>query len=199
MVLVPGEDDEDNNFIEDPFLGFISGYVLNDLDVPMPGITISLYADSDLDGNEDGAVLSTEVADGTGYYVFQWYRAWILCLGLKTQVMPYSSISDRDTSINVLDLDGDDTADGPDNDIPVTLMPGEGDLDNIFVNGRPGTICGSVKDDTGLPISNVVLNLYADDNGDGIADGGILATTMSDGDSGNYCFSDIEPERLCGS
>ena len=52
---------------------------------------------------------------------------------------------------------------------------------------------GSVKDDTGLPISNVVIKLYVDTNNDGIEDGAAIDSTLSDGDSGNYCFSDVVP------
>jgi hypothetical protein len=44
------------------------------------------------------------------------------------------------------------------------MMPGEVDADNNFTDGRPGSICGNVSDDTGLPISNVEIRLYIDVN-----------------------------------
>mgnify|MGYP003379533791 CR=1 FL=1 len=71
----------------------------------------------------------------------------------------YSDISDYDHTTTSPDTDGDDTAQGPDNNIPVFLMPAEADADNIFVNGRPGTICGNVSDDTG-PVSYTHLRAH---------------------------------------
>ena len=112
---------------------------------------------------------------------------------VETQIPFYSNISDRDTSISVNDPDGDDIADGPDNDIPVRLLPGEIDADNIFVNGRPGSICGQVRTDDGNPIANVLIYLHLDTNGDGNADGAPIDSVLTDGDSGDYCFLDIEP------
>ena len=45
----------------------------------------------------------------------------------------------------------------------------------------------------GVTLSNVSIELYADDNGDGIADGPLVASTLTDGDTGNYCFEDVTP------
>lgn len=100
----------------------------------------------------------------------------------------YSDISDYDHTTTSPDTDGDDTAQGPDNNIPVFLMPAEADADNIFVNGRPGTICGNVSDDTGLYISSVQIRLFLDVNNNDAWDAGdsLIATTYSDGDTGDY-------------
>ena len=195
VYLAPGEADMDNNFVEDPMVGSISGYVYDDEDTPINGVTIELYYDFDIDGNKDGASISFTNTNAAGYYQFTGVEPGHYVV-FEIQQIPYSSISDRDTSVNALDLDGDDSADGPDNDIPVTITPGESDLDNNFRNGRPGTICGTVEDDTGAPLSNVVIELYYDDNGDGVEDaGGFVASTLTDGDSGNYCFEEVEPRQ----
>ena len=69
------------------------------------------------------------------------------------------------------------------------------DADNDFIDGRPGMICGNVSDDTGLYISNVIIQLYLDVNNNGVQDAGdlLVATTISDGDSGDYIFEDVTP------
>ena len=74
-------------------------------------------------------------------------------------------------------------------------MPAEADADNIFVNGRPGTICGNVSDDTGLYISSVQIRLFLDVNNNDAWDIGdiLIATTYSDGDTGDYVFEDVTP------
>ncbi|MDX1408970.1 MAG: carboxypeptidase-like regulatory domain-containing protein, partial [Saprospiraceae bacterium] len=193
VTLAPGENDEDNNFIEDPNVGTISGYVFDDALTPLSGVDIWLYADTDSNGVADGGILATATTNVTGYFQFTGVEPQYYVL-IEDQPFLHSNVSDIDTSITATDLDGDDTVDGPDNDIPVLLLPGEDDEDNIFIDGRPGSICGTVQDDQGNPISNVTIELYYDDNGDGIADaGGYVDTRQTDGDSGNFCFEDVEP------
>ena len=192
VILMPGETDHDNNFIEDPYTGSITGASIDDIGTGINGVTIELYEDVDEDGEPDATLVAWTTTSGDGSYTFTGVEPGSYVL-VEFHPIPYSSVSDRDTSVNASDPDGDDSADGPDNNIPVVITPGEADADNLFVNGRPGTICGSVKDDTGAPISNVVIDLYADTNGDGIADGPVLYSRFSDGDSGGYCFEDITP------
>jgi hypothetical protein len=87
------------------------------------------------------------------------------------------------------------TAEGVDNNIPVILTPGESDDDNNFVDGRPGSICGNVSEDTGSPISSVELQLYIDVNNNDsldVADVYVISV-YTDGDTGNYCFEDVTP------
>ena len=141
VVLEPGEEDEDNNFIEDPLQGSISGSVYNDLGLAMFNVTVTLYNDTDGDGNEDGAPISTRLTNISGQYQFTSIEPGDYVI-VETQPLYHNNISDIDTSIHALDLDGDDSVDGPDNDIPVVLTAGEADADNNFENGRPGTICG---------------------------------------------------------
>jgi hypothetical protein len=67
---------------------------------------------------------------------------------LKQQPTNYSSISDYDHTTTPPDTDGNDSAQGPDDNIPVHMVPAELDADNDFVDGRPGSICGNVSDET---------------------------------------------------
>jgi len=107
----------------------------------------------------------------------------------------HNSISDYDHTTTTPDTDGDDSAQGPDNNIPVRLLPGEADNDNNFIDGRPGIICGIVLDDIGQPISNVEMILYLDVNNNDSLDAADtpVATVFTDGDSGIYCFEDVTP------
>ena len=132
----------------------------------------------------------------SGEYIFTGVEPGFYVI-IETTPMFYSNISDYDHSITSEDMDGDDSADGPDLDIPVLLLPAEEDADNDFVNGRPGTICGYVRDDTGLPLAGVELNLYLDvNNNDSLDVADIeVATTYTDGDSGAYCFEDLPPDE----
>ncbi|MDX1478306.1 MAG: SpaA isopeptide-forming pilin-related protein, partial [Saprospiraceae bacterium] len=190
VTLAPGETDADNDFVEDPHLGNITGFVYDDIEAKLSGVTIELYADVNADGIKDSLV-ATRVTDGFGNFDFTGYEPGVYIL---EQIQPflYGDILDRDTTITLADPDGDDGAEGPNNQIPVVLSAGETDADNAFQEGRPGSICGTVYDDQLNPISNVVLYLYADTTGDGNPDGAPLDSTVSDGDSGNYCFSDLE-------
>ena len=148
-TLTPIESDVDNNFIEDPIVGAISGKVTNDANAPIPGVEIRLYNDTNGDGNPDGAAISTTYTNSSGDYIFTGVEPANYVV-IEITPLYYSSISDYDHSILTPDLDGDDSAQGPDNNIPVQLMPGESDEDNDFKDGRPGMICGTVSDDTGL-------------------------------------------------
>ena len=107
----------------------------------------------------------------------------------------HSNISDYDHTTTPPDTDGNDVAQGPDDNIPVILAPGESDEDNDFVDGRPGMICGWVKDDFNQPLSGVEIRLYLDvNNNDSLDVADVLtATTFTDGDTGDYCFEGITP------
>ncbi|MDX1406748.1 MAG: SpaA isopeptide-forming pilin-related protein, partial [Saprospiraceae bacterium] len=190
VTLSPGESDDDNDFVEDAHLGNISGYVYDDIGGKINNATIELYADVNGDGIKDSLVASV-TTNVLGEFLFAGYEPGIYILD-QIQPFLYTSIIDIDTTVTLADPDGDDFAEGPDNNIPVVLSPGETDADNVFQEGRPGSICGTVYDDQLNPISNVVIYLYADTTGDGNPDGSPLDSTQSDGDSGNFCFSDLE-------
>src|SRR5690606_33963053 len=161
---------------------------------PIAGVQVQLYFDHNQDGNPDGGVVATATTDASGAYAFVELQPGNY-LVTQTQPANYFDVSDYDHSIGPDDLDGDDSALGPNNKIQVILLAGEIDADNNFIeNAWPGTICGFVRDDIGNPISNVTLQLFTDPNGDGnhIPDGVLVATATTDGETGLYCFEDIE-------
>jgi protocatechuate 3,4-dioxygenase beta subunit len=193
-TLVPGELDMDNDFIENPFLGSISGHVSDDAGTSLSNVTIQLYYDTNMDGLPDGASIATTLTDASGNYIFGGATPGYYVV-VETNPFYYGNISDYDHTTAPPDTDGDDSAQGPDDNIPVTLLPAEADADNNFIDGRPGTICGSVHDDTGLPISGVQIRLYLDVNNNDSLDAAdiLVLTTLTDGDTGNYCFEDVTP------
>ena len=191
VVLTPGEGDFDNNFIEDPNPGAISGNVRESAGPVLAGWTINLHLDTNADGAADGPPIGTTVTDAAGNYAFAnvEYGNYVV---VQTQPWNYFSESDFDQSTGAADPDGDDSVQGPDENIPVYVAPGESDEDNDFVEVPfPSLICGSVRDELGNPLANVVLTLFADTNGDGAPDGPALDTTVTDGETGDYCFEDI--------
>src|SRR5690606_20972784 len=157
------EGDLNNDFIEDPIVGEITGSVLDDIGNPIAGVTITLYNDLDMDGIADGNALYFVLSEPDGSFVFSGVEPGFYVI-VETQPWPYGRVSDYDHSSGASDIDGDDSADGPDNDIPVRIMPGETDSDNIFINSRAGTICGYVITDTNQPMGGVQLILYEDVN-----------------------------------
>jgi protocatechuate 3,4-dioxygenase beta subunit len=194
VTLEPNELDGDNNFVEDPFTGVISGFVLNDLNSGMPGVTVSLFMDTNGDGDADGSAIATTTTNGSGAYSFTNLEPDTYVV-VESSPLYYLDMNDYDHSTSTSDPDGDDQADGPDNDVPVVLAPGETDADNNFVNGRPGMICGNVSDNIGQPISSVEIKLYLDVNDNDSLDMAdvLVASLFSDGDTGDYCFEDLIP------
>jgi hypothetical protein len=193
-TVAPGEFDMNNDFIEDPYLGNISGYVNDDIGTSLVGITVQLYYDTNNDGFQDGPVLGSTTTNSTGFYLFTGLEPGHYVV---VEINPplYSDVSDYDNTTTPPDIDGDDTAQGPDGNIPVNLVPGESDADNDFVDGRPGSICGNVSDDTGLSISSVEIQLYIDVNNNDSLDAAdiYVISVYSDGVTGDYCFEDVTP------
>src|SRR5690606_18118420 len=193
VTLLASEADMDNNFIEDPHQGHITGQVREDIGAAIAGVTIALWNDGNGDGQPDaGGFVGSQVTDASGNYAFMNAEPGRYVL---KQIQPngFADYTDYDRSINPNDLDGDDSALGPNNLIPVILEPGETDADNDFEESAlPGLICGTVKDDVGNPIANIVLQLFTDPNGDGNpGDGSMIASTTTDGETGSYCFEDV--------
>ena len=57
-------------------------------------------------------------------------------------------MTDYDHSTAAPDTDGNDSVDGPDDEIPVTVVPAELDNDNDFVEDAfTGSISGHIEDD----------------------------------------------------
>jgi protocatechuate 3,4-dioxygenase beta subunit len=182
VTVDAGEDDTDNNFVEEQ-LGTISGSVTLDTDnddegdAPQDGVTVTLL-------DENGEEVATTTTDEEGNFTFEGVEPGDYTV-VTEDPADSQSVSDNDTTPEDA-TDGDDVVD---NTIPVTVEPGEDDMNNDFVDEELGTISGSVTvdnaDDPNTPLEDVVITLL-DENGEEVA------TTTTDED-GNYEFTGVEP------
>ena len=144
---------------------------------------IRLYIDANNnDVYDSGEVLfGTVYTDGdSGNYCFEDVPAGEYVV-FEVQPANYNSVSDYDHSTMAPDTDGYAGLNDPDDMIPVTLLPAEGDINNNFIEDPfLGSISGNVTDDGGTDLQNIVINLYHDTNDDGTPDGPIYATTLTD-------------------
>jgi len=113
--------------------GTICGAVHDDLGQAMGGVQIQLIADVNSNLVQDGGdtlVTTTTTNAVSGSYCFTNLRP---CQYIVVEMQPgsYGNASDYDATP---DPDGDDSADGPDNQIPVALSQVENDGDNNFVD-----------------------------------------------------------------
>jgi hypothetical protein len=138
--------------------GTICGAVHDDLGQAMAGVQVQLFAD--MNANQvvdagDTLVTTTTTSGPSGSYCFTNIRP---CNYVVVEIQPatYGSLSDYDTSP---DPDGDDSSDGPDNQIPVTLSQGENDINNDFVDIICPTIIPTLPYDTICSGQSVVLQI----------------------------------------
>ncbi len=137
--------------------GSISGTVKDDNGTTLPGATIQLL-------DENGDVIRTVTTGTDGFYEFT--------------DLPPGEYKIREINPPGYPNDVGVTERG------VTLLPGESDDGNDFVDSRKGIITGSVEDSTGVPLTQVTVQLLSGDN--------VVATTLTDND-GEYEFTDVEP------
>ena len=113
--------------------GAICGSVKDEFALPIPNVVVQLYTDGNANGiidPGDNLLTSTLSDPATGNYCFMDLPPCSYII-LQDQPSGYTNISDYDVTP---DVDGNDILDGPDNDIPVVLSPGELDNDNNFVD-----------------------------------------------------------------
>jgi len=113
--------------------GSICGIVNNDSGQPMPGVEIKLWVDVNSNGSLDAgdtlkATTFSHLVTGTYCFLLVDPCDYIL---EEIQPLHHGDLADYDFSP---DPDGDDSLEGPDNEIPVTLSPCEADSNNHFVN-----------------------------------------------------------------
>ena len=139
VSLAPGEIDMVNYFIEGALPGNISGSVFNDFDgdqFPDNGeglynVSVGLYADDDMDGIPDSTdPLLIEFTASNGAYFFSEIPVGNYVL-IEAQPAEYYSIIDVDPS-----NDGDmvPNTDTHNDTLPVTLINGETDAQNYFID-----------------------------------------------------------------
>ena len=173
VTIKPGEADVGNNFV-DTDNGSISGSVTSDDDEPLVGVVLQLL-------NPDGSIVATTTTDSTGKYIFPDVEPGEYTVK-ETNPSGYPvNISDYDA-----DPDGDDADKDTkvDNSIDVSLKPGENDDSNDFVDSDKGSIGGSVTDEAGEPLKDVILTLTKPD--------GTTVTTVTDS-NGEYTFVGLPP------
>ncbi|HZV70832.1 MAG TPA: hypothetical protein VFG10_14855, partial [Saprospiraceae bacterium] len=112
--------------------GTICGSVYNISGEPLPNVEIRLEADINNNkvfdsGDTLVAIVYSDLI--TGQYCFTNIRTCNFIL-VKSSPGPSDALYDYDFTP---DPDGDDSSDGPDNQIPVSVSPGENDADNNFV------------------------------------------------------------------
>jgi len=176
VKVEPGEDDEDNDFVESPDPGSVSGIVADDEGNPLGGVLITLD-----DGDPATMDMTTTTApDGT--YEFTNVPVGTYTI-LQEQPEDYASVSDEDGTPEDPSV-GDN--DGIVNDaIPVKVEPGESDENNDFIEQpNTGTVSGIVEDADGNPLEGVVLTL---DDGDAAT----VDPTETTGADGTYIFTDV--------
>ncbi|MFZ1677594.1 MAG: hypothetical protein WAT91_09985, partial [Saprospiraceae bacterium] len=125
--------------------GTICGSVSEDTGLPLPGVEIRLEADINANqifdaGDTLVAVLFSDV--NTGQYCFQNIRP---CNFILVRIQTGSSVDLYDYDFTP-DPDGDDSSDGPDSEIPVTLSPGENDADNNFIEKTCSLLVSNTQD-----------------------------------------------------
>jgi uncharacterized surface anchored protein len=130
--------------------GSIFGSVKDDEGIALANVTVQLRDASD-------TIVRTTTTSGAGLYDFKNLEPGNYKVVEINPVGYDTNISDGDTSS---DGDVDDLNLNPDNVILVTLeQPSEDDKNNDFVDSNKGSISGSVVDDQGKPLSDVVLTL----------------------------------------
>jgi hypothetical protein len=137
--------------------GTICGSVLNDLGQPIAGVQLQLFSDVNNNQSIDGGdiVLFTTTSGANGSYCF---TNIIPCNYVIKEIQPptYGQQSDKDFTP---DPDGDDSADGPDDQIPVMLSQAENDMDNNFVDIVCPTQVPVLPYDTICPGQSIVLQI----------------------------------------
>ena len=203
--LVSGESDTGNDFVDEQ-AGTISGTVEDNSGNPLVGVTITLKdgAGGDIDSDPDtsGTQPTTTITAGDGTYSFTGLASGNYQVQ-ETDPTNYTSVSDGDSTTDGID---DDTAntDTNDNLLNITLLAGETDSGNDFVDQVSGSgfITGSVLEDTDgdgvgdTPLVGVTINLGGQEtrstttDGDGNYSFGITDTALS---NGNYTITQVNP------
>ncbi|MDF1694847.1 MAG: SdrD B-like domain-containing protein, partial [Saprospiraceae bacterium] len=200
VTLEPGEDDEDNNFVEEQ-LGSISGNVSEDIDnddigdTPIEGVEITL---TDVDS---GATFTT-TTDENGNYSFEGLEPgdYKVMFQDESEIDPdYVDVFDGDETPE----DGNDAVDNLDDDmIAVTLEPGEDDEDNNAVEEKVASIgdfvwedlnANGLQDSNEPPLEGIAVSISNIDGTNVIDADGVLQTPQSSDVNGLYLFDRLLP------
>ena len=188
LTLTPGQNLTGRDFVEIQ-LGTISGTVRIDIDdngsgdEPFEGVTLNLLdaaGNPVLDGSNNPI---TTLTDEFGNYSFTGVRPGDYCV-TQDQPTNYNSVSDIDGANN--NVIGDET--------PITVLPGQTNSGNDFVEIELGTISGFVRIDTDnngtgdAPFPGVLLSLL-DGSGNPILDNSNNPIQVATLPNGSYSFT----------
>lgn len=138
LTLEPGELDADNVFVEADAPGIITGYVFEDFNndqtpAPiegLPGVTIKVYADTDLNGVADvGGFVTSVITNAAGFYSIPDLSAGSYVI-IELNPADFTSVKDIDVSN---DADAVPNTNMVNDTIPATLSNGESDEGNYFI------------------------------------------------------------------
>jgi hypothetical protein len=140
VTLTPNKNDLGNNFIETAQAGSITGSVFEDMDGDLeldsgegiPGVTVELYLDVDIDGLPDDTIpLLTVITNVQGIYGFLPVDQGNYVI-VEVQPIDYSNVMDIG-SFATGDANDPSNTDPTDDMIPVAIAPGEADQNNRFI------------------------------------------------------------------
>ena len=192
VSLGAGETDSGNDFY-DQLNGTISGAVYSDdgdralntnTDSGLGGVTVTLK-------DSDGNTVATKTTSSDGTYSFADVVPGNYTVE-ESDPNGYSSVLDTDSNTDPVNDDEANTADN-DNSLAVTLLAGETDSGNNFLDEQNGSVSGTILADTDgddigntdSPLSGVTVTLRNS------SDGSTITTTTDS--NGNYSFSDVAP------
>ena len=174
--LAFGQSGVEYNFPEATSSGLITGKVYADIDnddvgdTPLSEVTIELLNDT------GSTVIATTTTNSDGYYAFTNVAAGDYLIR-ETDLGTYDSVKDED-SINDGSDDSDTNSNTNDNELSVSIIAGEIDSGNDFVDELKNTITGTGESET---LTNSTADI------DDIFIGGAGQDTLT-GNGGNDCF-----------
>lgn len=184
-------------------VGNIVGYVRDTFGDPIPGTNVRLYEDFNEDGIADNAVAVRSIFVNS---MGSWSMASIpvgsyviTCINPSNFTI-VSGVDPTDDSDIVPNIPTTDLV------IPVTINPLELDSFNTFTfTTLPGKVTGYVFadhndnqfPDTGEGVEGVTIELWEDEDQDGVSDGILIDSTTTDA-TGYYEFNDIATNTYAG-
>jgi hypothetical protein len=168
--------------------GNVTGTVKDEFGNGISSVSVRLFNDANADGVSDGGAAVKSVTTSSGG---AWSMAiltpgnYVIVMTLPSGWVTVSGIDSTDDSDTVPNTVTTDLI------IPVTVAPSEIDANNNFIL-RPatGTITGNVQDDLGNTIVAATINIYEDDDLNGVP--GALVTSVQTDGSGNYSATGLQ-------
>ncbi|MDP0490080.1 MAG: SdrD B-like domain-containing protein [Verrucomicrobiota bacterium JB023] len=203
LTVVAGQSNDDNDFVDEQ-LASISGFVMEDTtgdgngNLALASVEMVLFTDPNGDGDPaDGEAIQTVSTGQDGFYQFNLVPVGDYVL-VESQPSGFLTVRDYDGSSPADDAGN---LDANDDRLPVSVVAGEEDTENNFVEAKPSRISGTVladTDDDGQgeePLENVILTLLSDTgepiDADDNPDNGVQLVTTTTDQNGDYVFENL--------